>query len=143
MKKMTSPCGPHTCTGFESVAALQTGPLPWFAIRVRSNYEHVVSTLFRCKGYEEFLPRYKSWRRWSDRAKEVELPLFPGYVFCRFDPERRRPIVSTPGVVSVLGIGRIPVPVHESEIEALQTVIRSGLPALPSPFLKVGQAVCV
>jgi len=116
---------------------------PWFAVRVRSNYERIASTILRGKGYEEFAALYLTKRRWSDRLKEVELPLFPGYVFCRFDPERRLPILTTAGVVHIVGVGNTPEPVDGAEIAAIQSVIRSGLPARPWPFLRVGERVRV
>jgi transcription antitermination factor NusG len=117
--------------------------LPWFALRVRSNYERITSTILRGKGYEEFAALYLTKRRWSDRLKEVELPLFPGYVFCRFDPEQRLPILTTAGVVHIVGVGNRPAPVDQGEIAAVKAVIRSGLPARPWPFLHVGERVRV
>jgi transcription antitermination factor NusG len=116
---------------------------PWFAIRVRSHYERTTAAILRGKGYEEFAALYCTKRRWSDRIEEVELPLFPGYIFCRFDPARRLPILTTAGVVHVVGRGRIPEPVNEAEIRAVEAVIQSGLPARPWPFLRVGQQVRV
>ncbi|PYV81621.1 MAG: hypothetical protein DMG05_29645, partial [Acidobacteria bacterium] len=56
----------------------------WFALVVRSQHEKMVASVLHSKGYEEFLPLYTVKRRWSDRIKQLELPLFPGYVFCRF-----------------------------------------------------------
>src|SRR3989449_2918115 len=82
------------------------GSYPWFALRVRSRYENTVATILGGKGYEWFLPLYKSRRPWSDRIKEIQLPLFPGYIFCRFDLQHRLPILTTPGVVTVVGIDR-------------------------------------
>src|SRR5437879_5370408 len=82
-------------------------------------------------------------RRWADRIKEIELPLFPGYLFCRFDQKNRFPIVVTPGVLQVVGVGKIPVPVADVEIAALQTAVQSGLPRQPWPFLQIGQRVRV
>ena len=87
--------------------------LPWFALRVRSNFEKVTSQILRQKGYEAFLPTYFSRNRWSDRVKTVERPLFPGYLFCRFDQADRLPILVTPGVVGVVGLGKIPVPIPD------------------------------
>ncbi len=74
---------------------------PWFALQTRSRYEHFVAAMLRGKGYELFLPVYTCQRRWSDRIKELELPLFPGYLFCRFNPLDRFPILVTPGVIQV------------------------------------------
>jgi transcription antitermination factor NusG len=114
---------------------------PWYALRVRSRFENTVATHLRGRGYESLLPLYKCRCRWSDRFKEIELPLFPGYVFCQFNPLNRLPILSIPGVVHVVGVGRTPVPVDESEIAAIQAAVKSGLPGLPWPFLQVGQRV--
>jgi transcription antitermination factor NusG len=116
---------------------------PWYAIRVRSRYENTVATILQGKGYEWFLPLYRSRRAWSDRIKEIQLPLFPGYVFCRFDVQRRLPILTTPGVVGVVGVGKRPVAIDESEIGAIKSAIGSGLPARPWPFLQIGQEVSV
>ena len=110
---------------------------PWYALRVKSRYENTVATHLQGRGYESFLPVYKCQRRWSDRFKEIELPLFPGYVFCQFSPLNRLPILSIPGVVHVVGVGRTPIPIDESEIAAIQAAIKSGLPSQPWPFLQV------
>jgi transcription antitermination factor NusG len=114
---------------------------PWFALRVKSRSEKIVSTIARNKGFEEFLPLYQSRRRWSDRFKSVDVPLFPGYVFCRLNPEFRLPLLTIPGVLSFVGIGKVPVPIDDSEIAAIQTAVGSGLLAEPYPFLEVGQRV--
>jgi transcription antitermination factor NusG len=95
------------------------------------------------QGFECFLPKYKSVRQWSDRKKEIQQPLFPGYVFCRFQFTERRPIVMTPGVLQVVGCGQVPVSVDYKEIEAIRAAVASGLPSLPWEYLKVGELVCV
>jgi len=116
-------------------------PYPWFALRVKSRSEKIVATIARHKGFEEFLPLYQSRRRWSDRFKSVELPLFPGYVFCRLNPDNRLPLLTIPGVMSFVGIGKVPVPIEDAEIAAIQTALGAGLMAEPYPFLEVGQRV--
>jgi transcription antitermination factor NusG len=114
---------------------------PWYALRVKSRCEYTVAAHSQGRGCESFLPLYKSRHRWSDRFKEKELPLFPGYVFCRFNHLNRLPILTIPGVVHIVGIGRTPVPIDESEIAAIQAAAKSGLPSQPWPFLQVGQRV--
>lgn len=84
---------------------------------------------------------YRARRHWSDRIKVVDLPLFPGYLFCRLDLNRRLPLLTTPGFLYLVGKGRIPEPVDEREVVAIQSVVRSGLPALPWPSIIVGQKV--
>jgi len=117
--------------------------LPWYGIRTKSNHERVAAAVLQNKGYENFLPVYRRRQRWSDRIVETDRPLFPGYVFCRFDARKRLPIVSTPGVVSVVGFGNEPAPVSDSEIDAVRAVLRSGLAAEPCPFLREGQRIRV
>ena len=118
--------------------------LSWYAIQIQSKLGTVASATLRGKGYEEFLPLYRSRRRWSDRIKELDLPLFPGYLFCRFNvSDRLMPILTTPGVIGIIGAGKTPVPVFEEEIEAIRAILRSGLAAQPYPFLRAGSKVYI
>lgn len=113
----------------------------WFAVQVRARRELGISEQFRALGYEWFLPLYSCKKRWSDRTKTVQLPLFPGYIFCRFDPLNRLPILKIPGVIQVVSFNRQPVPVDQSEIRAIQVLVASGLEHKPWPYLKVGDRV--
>lgn len=114
---------------------------PWFALQVKARHEQTIATLLEGKSYKPFLPTYRSTRSWSDRVKRVELPLFPGYLFCQFNPQNRLPILVTPGVLRVVGIGNCPMAVDDAEIAAIQAVIKSGLATQPWPFLHVGDRV--
>jgi transcription antitermination factor NusG len=116
---------------------------PWFAIRVRSNYERTTAKHLRQRGYEEFCPSYKAQRRWSDRTKTVEQLLFPGYVFSRFNPHDRLPVLTAPGVVGMVGVGKTPSPIPDREIENIRTLVESGILLQPWPFLEVGQTVLI
>jgi transcription antitermination factor NusG len=111
---------------------------PWFAIQVRTCSEATAAKLLQSKGYECYLPLTKCKRHWSDRIKVLEMPLFPGYLFCRCDIQNRLPILKTPGVLQMVGAGKVPIPVDEPEISALQQMGRSGLQAQPWPYLKAG-----
>jgi transcription antitermination factor NusG len=113
----------------------------WFALFVRTRWEHSTESLLSGKGFETFLPSYKGKRSSNARLRESTLPLFPGYVFCRFDVQKRLPILVTPGVISIVGSGRIPIPLDDSEITAIQSVVQSGLPAQPWPYLELGEKV--
>ena|SRR5579864_4512461 len=127
----------------EFLRCAATDLFPWYALRVKSNFERVTASILREKGFREFLPVYKAKVRWSDRMKLAERPLFPGYVFCQFDPDQRLPIICTPGVVHVVGVGKRPVPIDNQEMDAIGTIVRSGGPAMPWPFLQVGERVLV
>jgi len=113
----------------------------WFAVRTAIGREKSVANQLQSKGYETFLPLYSSRRQWCDRVKQLELALFPGYLFSRFDLNHRLPILVTPGVQLIVGTGKIPTPVSDAEMAALQRVIASGSPAEPHDFLTAGRRV--
>ena len=76
--------------------------------------------------------------RSSDGTKQIELPLFLGYVFCRFDFLNRSQILTVPGVNGVAGFGPRITPIAESELESLRTVLNSGRACEPCPFIATG-----
>ena len=123
------------------MANSETDDLRWFAVQVRTRWESSTAVLLSGKGYQTLLPTYQTKKRWNGRVKQMNAPLFPGYVFCQFDALRRLPILVTPGVISVVGRGRVPFPVNDREIAAIQTIVTSGFQAEPWPYLEVGQKV--
>ena len=118
-------------------------PLEWYALVVKPNHEKAVFDHLSVSGMKAVLPLCRSRRRWSDRIKEITVPLFPGYVFCRFSFRSRVRVLRVPGVRSVVSAGLKPAPIPAQEIEAIEAVVGSGLPVKPWPFLKVGQRVVV
>jgi transcription antitermination factor NusG len=118
----------------------ETAPL-WYAVHVRSKFERTVSTVLDHKGVEQFLPTYRSRRIWTDRVKVLDLPLFPGYIFCRIPLEERNRVVTIDGVIGFVGAGRQPIPISDPEIDAIRTIVQSDVKAQPWPFLKIGQTV--
>jgi transcription antitermination factor NusG len=115
----------------------------WYALCVRPRYEKLAAMMLTNKGYETLLPLYKCKRRRPDRYKEIQLPLFPGYLFCQFDPNARLPILTTPGVLHVVGSGRVPIPINEMEMQGVRHLAASALAAEPWPYLELGQKVYI
>jgi len=115
--------------------------LCWFALQIRSRWEGTTAELLRGKGLETLLPTYTTKRKWSDRLKVVESPLFPGYVFCRFDVHNRLPVLITPGVISVVGRGKTPIAVDDAEILSIRAAIESGIQMEPWPYVEIGERV--
>lgn len=113
----------------------------WYALYVRSRHEKVVEGGLRGKGYTAFSPFYRTKRKRVDRIAEIDVPLFPGYVFCLFDSTKRLPILTTPGIVGIVGPGNRPEPVDDTEIASIRTLALSGRPVQPWPFLRSGQRV--
>ncbi len=116
---------------------------PWFAVRVRSNREHVVSLHLRERGFEQFCPSYQVENQWTDRKKLTERFLFPGYVFCRVNPSDRLPVLIIPGVVGLISFGTTPEPIPDIEIERVQRLVQSGLPLAPWPYLQAGDRILI
>src|SRR4051812_7842742 len=110
----------------------------WYAVRVKPRHEKRVASVLKSKGFETFLPVCRKRRVYGTRAKEVELPLFDGYLFCRFDPNRRLPILITPSVVYIVGDGRSLVSVAEAEIDSLRRAVEARLALHPHDYLRVG-----
>lgn len=113
----------------------------WVALTVKPRHEKAVGHCLRSHGMEEFVPLYAARRRWSDRTKISVLPLFPGYVLGRLDYRERLQVLSMPGVISIVGFGQAPGIVTDDEIQHIKTVLTSGLPAGPWPFVRAGQTV--
>jgi transcription antitermination factor NusG len=117
--------------------------LRWYALQVACRKELSIAGQLEGRELECFVPQYTSLRKWSDRTKEVQQALFPGYLFSRFDNNNRQGVVTIPGVMQVVGNGRVAVPVPDCEVEALQVATQSGIPSQPWPYIKMGQKVQV
>jgi transcription antitermination factor NusG len=115
----------------------------WYALSVPYQHERLTERALQSKRLETLVPVYRSLRRWSDRAKEVEVPLFAGYVLCRFDLSDRMDVMDTPGVSRIVGFGGAPAALDDSEIAAIQQVVASKTPLAPWPYLKTGDRVRV
>jgi transcriptional antiterminator RfaH len=116
----------------------------WYALKVKPRFERCVDAQLRNKGYAPFLPCYTLKRRAGQgTTKAVELPLFHGYVFCQLDINEPLRILTTPGVNFIVGVGALPEPIAEGEIESIRTVVNSGLHYEPSSYQTGGQLVIV
>ncbi|MGB8752941.1 MAG: transcription termination/antitermination NusG family protein, partial [Candidatus Sulfotelmatobacter sp.] len=131
-------------TGLDVIQEIPFLDVPqWYAIRTRSRHEKIVADQLERQSIESFLPLVKSTRKWSDRKKEVELPLFSGYSFARlalYSPDRLR-VLRTHGVAGFVGVRGVGIPVPEGQIESLRTLLANRIPMVDRPFLQVGQRV--
>lgn len=115
----------------------------WYALRVKSNFESQVALSLRSRSIEEFLPSYKTRSRWSDRFKEIQRPLFPGYLFSYFQIDTQLlEVVKTPGIVQVVSISKgSPTPISQSEIDTIRRIVESTATIKPHPYLNTGDRV--
>ncbi|MGB7293156.1 MAG: UpxY family transcription antiterminator [Thermodesulfobacteriota bacterium] len=126
---------------FNSFSTLQ--PKSWFALYTKARHEKKVNEALAGKNLEAFLPLRNVINRWKDRKKEIQLPLFPGYLFVRMEPDDRFNVLNTRGVVRILGNKGNPMPVPVEEIEATKTLLESGLRYEPFSYLTEGKEVVV
>lgn len=117
--------------------------LPWYVLKVRTGTEERLERNLKVKDYEIFLPTCLEVRRYTDRLKRIQAPVFPGYLFCRLDIERRLPILITPGIEAVVSFGGEPCAVPEDEIAAIKIALAAGETLVPWPYLRSGDAVVV
>jgi len=106
----------------------------WFALAVAPRHEKRAGIILRNKGYETLLPLYARRHRYGRCARSFDLPLFPGYLFCQFDPSARLPILTTPGVLRVVGAGKQPIPVAEQQIQSIRLAMHAQVPMTPCPY---------
>jgi len=116
---------------------------PWYALKVRTGAEPRVKTALENKGYNVFLPTWLDCRRYSDRIKKIQAPLFSGYLFCRLDVVNRLPILTTSYVDSIVSFGGEPCPIEDHEITAIQRAVEFGSSPTPWPYLSKGDRVRV
>ena len=124
----------------DAVAPLQSH---WYAAHVCSRHEKQVARQLEERRVSCFLPVYRSVRRWKDRRKELDLVLFPGYVFVHLDLKDRLRVLQVPSVVRFVSFNGHPAALPDSEIEALNNGLAGGVRAEPHPYLKVGRRVRV
>jgi transcription antitermination factor NusG len=113
----------------------------WYAAYTSANHEKRVAEQLMQRSVEHFLPLYSSVRKWKDRRRKLDLPLYPGYVFVQMALRDRLQVLQISGVAHLVGFGGIPTALPEGEIEMLRTTLGSGVRAEPHPFLTVGRRV--
>jgi transcription elongation factor/antiterminator RfaH len=115
----------------------------WYAVSVRPRHEKLVVRHLEHQGLNCFLPVYRSVRRWKDRRKELDMALFPGYVFVNLDARDRSGVLRAPGVLRFVTFQGQPAAVPDSEIRALESSMSAGLRPQPHPYLHQGRKVRV
>lgn len=115
----------------------------WYAVMVKPHFEKATSGLISQKGYETYLPLTTSQRKWSDRTKIINSPLFPRYLFARFALDEQVQILRTAGVQKIVGFASRPTAIPVSEIESLRTLTNSGIAPQECDYLSGGHKVVV
>jgi transcription antitermination factor NusG len=115
----------------------------WYAAYTHARHEKKVAQQLEERGIEHFLPVYRSVRKWKDRRKELDLVLFPGYVFVRMPVSDRLRVLQLPGVVRFVTFNGQPYALIGSDIDALRSALAHGLRAEHHPYLNVGRRVRV
>jgi transcription antitermination factor NusG len=115
----------------------------WYAAYTAPRHEKYVTQQMDGRRIHCFLPLYRSVRRWKDRRMQVELPLFPGYVFVHMALRDRLQVLQLPGVVQLVSFSGKPAALPDAEIEALRNGLAGNFCAEPHPYLTVGRRVRV
>jgi transcription antitermination factor NusG len=140
---LTSTMSPTTAAEQIPQVAPVHSPGNWYALYTCPRHEKHVAEQIELRQISCFLPLYRSVRKWKDRRKELQLALFPGYVFVRMAPENRLQVLQVPGAVRFVGCNGQPVPLPEEEIEALRSRLNGSPHVEPHPYLRVGRRVRV
>jgi transcription elongation factor/antiterminator RfaH len=118
--------------------------MAWYALYTRPRHEKQVFQELFNRGIDAFLPTYKVRRRWSDRYKIVEEPLFKNYLFVNVDFNTSYYDTLRPyGAVGFINFDGKPAQIPDAEIQAIRRLVESELPYDPHPYLKIGRKVRV
>lgn len=137
---------------FEAEKALWAGTTPvdvavpeakWYALSVYARHEKLVARGLARGEVRYLLPLYRSVRRWKDRRKQLDMVVFPGYVFVNFSLRDRVRVLQIPGVINFVTFQGQPAAVPDSEIQSLSSGLAAGLEVQPHPYLRVGRRVRV
>jgi len=115
----------------------------WYALYTFPRHEKRVAKQIECRQFTSYLPTYRSVRRWKDRRKELELALFPGYVFVRMELADKLRVLQLPGVVRLVYFNGQPAAIAAEEIEALRSRLSVSQRIEPHPYLRTGRRVRV
>jgi transcription antitermination factor NusG len=132
-----------TSVGGREEERADSAGLQWFAVYTSARHERTVARQLEDRCIEKFLPLYRSWHRWKDRRKLVELALFPSYVFVKIEAREKFRVLEVPGVVSLVTFNGQLAALPDEEINALRSGLDSGVYAEPCPYLRVGRRVRV
>jgi len=127
----------------DTVLPVTTGDETWYALHTRPRHEKLVVQRLEERGVKTFLPIVTEVHKWSDRKKQVQLPLFSCYVFAKFVPQRveRLNVLRVGGVLGLVGSGGEGTPIPDGQIDAVRTLMDGPIPWSSYPFLKIGQRV--
>jgi transcription antitermination factor NusG len=144
--------GSSSQTGIVPSLALETthhcsedlaGSQNWYAVSVFPRHEKSVAQFLDARGVNYLLPLYSSLRRWKDRRRQIDMVLFPGYIFVNIDMEQRVSVLKSPGVARFVTFQGLPALIPNHEIEAIGLSVKAGVAIQPHPYLQKGHRVRV
>ncbi len=115
----------------------------WYAVMVRHQHEKKAVEHLRSKGLEAFVPLSAVERQWSDRVKTVSLPIFPGYVFCRFSKQEQLLVLRSPNVTALACDQSGPIVVSDTDIDSMQKISASACEVIPCEYVECGAEICL
>lgn len=115
----------------------------WYVLYTCARHEKRVAEQIEQRNIRCFVPVYRSVRRWKDRRRQLELALFPGYVFVHIALKDRLCVLQVTGVVRFVSCNGQPVPLTDGEMESMKNGLASGASGKPHPYLTAGRRVRV
>ncbi|MGH1366162.1 MAG: UpxY family transcription antiterminator [Calditrichia bacterium] len=117
--------------------------MAWYALYTRPRHEKSVHSALLEKGIDAFLPMTTEMRQWKDRKKQVEIPLFSGYVLVNIELKNRIYALETDGVVRLIGFGGKPAEIPHWQIEQLRRLVENKTELTPEDWLRQGDSVII
>ena len=115
----------------------------WFAFYTKSRHEKSVCKTLLEQGYDVYLPLLRRRKKWSDRKKWVEYPLFKSYIFIKINPKDSIFVLKAPGIVKIIEFGGKPSPIRDLTIQYLKLMIDGGFNPEPTDYFIKGDNVII
>jgi transcription termination/antitermination protein NusG len=113
----------------------------WYALHVRSKFEDTAAFRLEDMGVRQYLPKVSTLGQTKRKDHHSSSILFPGYIFCFIDLTTGPKLYTVPGFIRIVGNGRSPIPIEDSEIELVRKLIDSALSLNPHPYLEQGSRI--
>jgi transcriptional antiterminator RfaH len=114
----------------------------WYAVHTQPHQETLSESSLQRLGIETFFPRLKQRKIIRRVARTITAPLFPGYLFARFNMDNNyRAVNYARGVRRIVSFGPVPAMVDEAIIESIKTRLQEDGTALQGPIFTPGQTV--
>lgn len=115
----------------------------WIVLYTKPKHEKTIARELKKMNFEVYLPLLRERRKWSDRKKWVEFPLFKSYIFVRIELKNILRIIKIPGIVKIIKFGKNFAIIRQKDIDAIRILLDGGYNPIPTEYFIKGDPVII